>query len=1230
MKKRRILIALQAAVLTSALASCKTNTDNGDNSSTTQTNKYTSDDMNQKVDNNDDLVSTTYYASPSVEIEYDFDKELNELPQDTPTHKGTKDDPWDIYTALHSIGAGDTLILMEGTYKTPNRFTLSQSGNAKRRIKVRGEGTVILDFTGQEILSSSRGIQLTGDYWDFYNIEITKAGDNGMYIAGSYNKVEYCRFHENQDTGLQLGRATSGDNFINQWPSNNLILNCTSYNNYDVETLGENADGFAAKLTVGEGNVFDGCIAYRNADDGWDMFAKVDSGNIGTITLLNCVAFENGFLLDKTQSMTSITGGTDYLSSYATMNGDGNGFKLGGSSMTGDMILKNCLSFNNRMGGFADNSNPGTLQLFDCTSYNNSVYMSMTDSNQAVDQTGDTGDFGLNDGECKNFAMARTEGSYNTFEGCLSYLTNNTDPNIAYENYDDYKGAASYSIFASGKNKYTQITTPIDSSSYESKKAGTAFTGTLNDSTFKSVELGFTVKGNRNIDSELRNSDGSINMHDFLAINESSELYTFNNGKAIGCTLNKTKSEDYEHVDWVVPTYEGENVSKDLVQVQGAIDVLEVMCHHDYVYQDINLLTMVNGLHVTWYSSNEDILKIGYYINESVSNRSYLIANVKRQEEDQTVTLVATISLNEVSLQKEFKLTIKGCQKQIGKITGYDSKYIVEQYSVFDLPEIVATDANSYSGNNLVLNEDYTKSTVYEYAQSTNDDYYTVDGVYTANSGVYKVTTTITSKVNTSESYQVSYLVYVLSPKANIDVSQDASLASKYGITQTNGYNYQVNATRDGAKVSAAFTNIYGYMYAVTSDAETMTSEEVIENGTRVDINDEYQEVIAPNDNTTGYNVFMVVTNRDGSVVSNVFSQKITTQSISTAQEFNDLVAKESSPTVIYLLENDIDFTNATDLTWNANQVFSGLLNGNGHKISNISIKGGPSDEKTTNIFYKVKNGTIMNISFENISIVTSNAKDQDTGIIGNMCGGYIYNVSLKNIKVNGVTEVGGLVGQLSGGTNYISKVSLVNPMEKGWISASGKYFGGIVGNMQKDTEESKVELYMEDIYVNAYIGNHVDAGYMAGILGRDKNEFESYLLNMNRCYFTGIVDTGYTYSGGVVGSLDSQAGSVTITNCVSDATLIIKDTILNKESTDIGQKNNSPLVGRFTYNEEKCKFSRNYGPYQEYHAEVSSYDDEFATKITLESFWNIIGYTEANGWTFDTETKTMALTNSK
>ena len=139
---------------------------------------------------------------------------------------------------------------------------------------------VTIDFSEQPIDSTSRGIQVNGNYWYFYGIDVKGAGDNGMYIAGSYNIVENCTFHENQDTGLQIGRASSLQANVADWPHNNLIKNCTSYNNYDYQTYGENADGFAAKLTCGEGNVFDGCIAYRNSDDGWDMY-RIDPMEIG-------------------------------------------------------------------------------------------------------------------------------------------------------------------------------------------------------------------------------------------------------------------------------------------------------------------------------------------------------------------------------------------------------------------------------------------------------------------------------------------------------------------------------------------------------------------------------------------------------------------------------------------------------------------------------------------------------------------------------------------------------------------------------------------------------------------------------------------------------------------------------------------------------------------------------------------------------------------------------------
>jgi hypothetical protein len=166
------------------------------------------------------------------------------------------------------------------------------------------------------------------------------AGDNGVYVGGNHNIIKHINIHDCKDSGLQLGRHSSSDLSLDQWPTDNLILNCTSHDNHDP--TGEDADGFACKLTTGYGNVFDGCIAYNNVDDGWDMYAKGETGPIGPVTLKNCVSFNNG--------MTSYGVGTP--------NSDGNGFKLGGEVIPVNHKVYNCIAFNNCAHGFTDNSNP--------------------------------------------------------------------------------------------------------------------------------------------------------------------------------------------------------------------------------------------------------------------------------------------------------------------------------------------------------------------------------------------------------------------------------------------------------------------------------------------------------------------------------------------------------------------------------------------------------------------------------------------------------------------------------------------------------------------------------------------------------------------------------------------------------------------------------------------------------------------------------------------------------
>ena len=200
------------------------------------------------------------------------------------------------------------------------------------------------------ISSTNRAVTLSGSYWHIKGIDIKGAGDNGMNISGSYNIIEFCSFYENHDTGLQLGGGAS----------NNQIINCDSYFNSDPAQ--GNADGFAPKLNVGSNNYFYGCRAWQNSDDGWDGYLR-PSNDVSTI-LENCWCFSNGYLSDGSPS-----------------SGNGNGYKMGGSDnkdLMHNFTLKNCVAFDNRVKGFDQNNNKGSMILYNCSGYRNGTNYSIT------------------------------------------------------------------------------------------------------------------------------------------------------------------------------------------------------------------------------------------------------------------------------------------------------------------------------------------------------------------------------------------------------------------------------------------------------------------------------------------------------------------------------------------------------------------------------------------------------------------------------------------------------------------------------------------------------------------------------------------------------------------------------------------------------------------------------------------------------------------------------------
>ena len=373
---------------------------------------------------------------------------------------GTRDDPMDIYTAVKIAAPGQKILIKEGTYDLSSTVKVERgiNGTADAMIYMiadpEADSRPVFDFGGK-----CAGMILAGDYWYFQGFDVTRSADaqKGIQVSGNHNILDRIKAYKNGNTGIQISRYLGTDQF-NQWPAHNTILNCSSYLNADKGY--EDADGFAAKLTVGQGNVFDGCIAAYNADDGWDLFAKVQSGSIGVVTIQNCVAFKNGYILDENGREINA--------------GNGNGFKMGGDSMPGAHVLKNSVAFANKAKGIDSNSCPD-IKVYSSTTFDNESYNVAFYTNTAV-----------------NTAFAA--------DGILSYKVSNKVAEqfklLGTQNAADVKGVTNY---------YFDGSKTVNNNGKEAAA-----------SWFKSLDTASALKDG----GITRNADGTINMNGFLELTD--------------------------------------------------------------------------------------------------------------------------------------------------------------------------------------------------------------------------------------------------------------------------------------------------------------------------------------------------------------------------------------------------------------------------------------------------------------------------------------------------------------------------------------------------------------------------------------------------------------------------------------------------------------------------------------------------------------------------------------
>jgi hypothetical protein len=305
--------------------------------------------------------------------------EVYVAPNGRDDNPGTRERPFaTVQRAEAAVGPGDTVFIRGGTYKLAEADIartyriwayvthLTKSGARGKPIRYFAykDERPVFDYsavkpTGRRVdaffVAASwvhiRGLEVVG-------VQVTIKGHTqsiGFENAGSHNVYERLTVRDGQAIGFYLSRG-----------SDNLFLNCDAYRNRDTTSedgKGGNVDGFGGHPPKGgTGNVFRGCRAWLNSDDGFDCISAREP-----VTFEHCWAFRNGY------------------SAKGERLADGNGFKAGGYAALPATrlpdpvprhVVRFCLAVGNKSSGFYANHHPGG-----CDWVNNTASRNGTDFN---------------------------------------------------------------------------------------------------------------------------------------------------------------------------------------------------------------------------------------------------------------------------------------------------------------------------------------------------------------------------------------------------------------------------------------------------------------------------------------------------------------------------------------------------------------------------------------------------------------------------------------------------------------------------------------------------------------------------------------------------------------------------------------------------------------------------------------------------------------------------------
>ncbi len=242
--------------------------------------------------------------------------------------------------AVDRVSAGELIYVRGGTYEQPYHEPImieDIAGTESEPIRLEGYPGERPHLKwgggpGHDDWQKWGGIVLEGDspYWEFRNME----------VSGS----EWCGFHSDNDSNAHslvfedLYCHHVGQKGVWAESDNCVIRNVEVHDSYNEPQNGGAGDGIG--IGYSNGGLIENCISHNNSDDGIDLWRSHN------VTIRNTVVHHNG----------------------RDDEGDGNGFKLGGTENSGGHRLEGCVSYSNRNHNFRC-YNPERTVILNCTSY---------------------------------------------------------------------------------------------------------------------------------------------------------------------------------------------------------------------------------------------------------------------------------------------------------------------------------------------------------------------------------------------------------------------------------------------------------------------------------------------------------------------------------------------------------------------------------------------------------------------------------------------------------------------------------------------------------------------------------------------------------------------------------------------------------------------------------------------------------------------------------------------